>query len=215
MTMLMMMMRKVTLLVLLVVFGWSSGAWATTFTLTFDALPTGDIAPFTENGYMITTDNYPNHTYNLAIQNVGGANQNVFLDATPENVFGTQMIIQRIDGTPFSLVSLDIANLAAGSSPVAAGTSACAGGGYRMEIQGAPTGGCHLYTPNSSTFTTISPIDLTDITQLQVRLVSRGSLIHAVDNIVLSSIPEPSTALLLGLGLIGFSASKRRPASRI
>ena len=123
-----MMMRKLVVLVLLVVFsGWSSGASATT--LTFDSLPIGDIAPFTENGYMITTDNYPNHTYNLAIQNVAGSNQNVFVDATPENVFGTQMIIQRIDGAPFSLVSLDIANLAAGSSPVAAGTSACAGGG--------------------------------------------------------------------------------------
>ena len=96
-------MRKFSLLVLVVVFGWSSGAGALTTTLTFDALPAGDITSFTEGGYFITWNNYPDTNYAAAVQNVGGSNQNVVVDGDPANVLGTQLFITRVDSGTFRL----------------------------------------------------------------------------------------------------------------
>ncbi len=181
-------------------------AKASTITLTFDALPTGLIAPFTENGYSITWHGYPNNTYSQAIQNVGGTNQNVVVDGTPSNVYGTAVSITRIDGALFDVVSLDIANLSGSVS----------NNDLRVGEEGEPgTPGptYESYYPFASTFVTVNP-GLTNVSSFYVDLITYGGTQHAVDNIVLSSpIPEPSAALLFALGLVGFEVRRRAIAS--
>ena len=80
-------MRKfVGLQVLLVLAGLAIAGQAgagTIATITFDTLPTGLFASYTEDEYAITWLSDPNLNYSLAVQNVGGANQNVLIDNTP------------------------------------------------------------------------------------------------------------------------------------
>ena len=212
-------MRKFSLLVLVVVFGWSSGAGALTTTLTFDSLPAGDITSFTEGGYFITWNNYPDTNYAAAVQNVGGSNQNVVVDGDPANVLGTQLFITRVDSGTFRLLSLDIANLAGSSSPVVPAVDPCVIYGYGIEIfsgpgTATPSEGCSESSPSSSTFSTVTFPNQgyagTELTELHIDIASTSGELYAVDNIVLNAIPEPSTALLLGIGLAGLGMRRRR-----
>ena len=99
----------------------------------------------------------------------------------------------------FNLVSLDVANLDNPGSPIPVSP----GGGFRIEVSGVP-GGDDVYGPGSSTFVTESPTDLTNISQLDINIVSYTpeAATFAVDNIVLSStVPEPSTWAMMLLDL--------------
>ena len=136
---------------------------------------------------------------------MGGANQNVVVDSTSVRTFSSAISITRIDGALFDVVSLDIANLSDSTS----------NNDLRVGEEGAPgvPGPTYVsYYPFSSTFVTVNP-GLTDVSSFYIDLSYRGTQ-HAADNIVLSFIPEPSTALLLGFGLIGMSSRRRRRTSR-
>ena len=74
-----------------------------------------------------------------------------------------------------------------------------------------------MLSPRTNTFTTLFPTNMNDIDYLMIELIDASFVSGSWDNLVLehNPVPEPSTALHLGLGLIGFSAQRRRPASRI
>jgi hypothetical protein len=186
------------------------GSYAGAATITFDAQPTGAISSFTEAGYTISSMvGDPGDV--ATIVNVGAPNENVVVDGNPNDVFGTLMVITKTGGGLFNLVSLEVANLSNPGSPIPVSP----GGGFRIEVSGVP-GGDDVYGPGSSTFVTESPTDLTNISQLDINIVSftPESATFAVDNIVLSTtVPEPSTwAMMLfgfaGLGYAGYGARR-------
>ena len=167
---------------------FSSPAFATT--LTFDQLPTGVLSEFTQDGYFISWHGYPNGTYAQAVLNVGGDNQNVIVDNSADGA-GTALSIRRIDGSTFSVVSADIANLGntASNNDLRFGVP---------ETPGAGNGVYLSYYPSSSTFTTVDPSSLlSNVEEVYIDLILYDGTNHAVDNIVL--VPEPATALLFGL----------------
>jgi len=181
------------------------GGRADAGTITFDTQPTGTFSSFTEAGFTVTAiPGNPGDT--STIQNVGGTNQNVLVDGNPNDVFGTLTEITQTGGGLFSLVSLDVGNLDNPGSPIPVSP----GSGFRIEVSGVP-GGDDVYGPGSSTFVTESPTDLTNLSALFVNLVSfSGGQTFAVDNIVLTSVPEPASMALLCAGLLGFGLIGRR-----
>jgi hypothetical protein len=187
---------------------------ASTATITFDTQPTGAISSFTEAGFTISsTVGDPGDV--ATIQNVGAPNENVVVDGNPNDVFGSLLVIKKTGGGLFNLVSLDVANLSNPGSPIPVNP----GSGFRIEVSGVP-GGDDVYGPGSSTFVTESPTDLTNISQLDINLVSftPNNATFAVDNIVLSSaIPEPSTwaMMLLGFAGLGYAGFRRTSKPRL
>jgi hypothetical protein len=181
--------------------------------LTFDGQPTGSIAvgaSFTEGAFTITAlaNGHPSDT--TTIQNVGGTDQNVLVDGNPNDQFGTSTEITLTGGGEFSLISLDVANLDNPGSGLPEG--------YRIDVQGGKAD--DGYAPTSSTFSTESPTDLTNIKGVIVNIVSSNGATFAVDNIVVTpsaitpSVPEPSAFLLLVTILAGVAVSARRRIRR-
>lgn len=56
-----------------------------------------------------------------------------------------------------------------------------------------------------STFSFSDPIDT-----IQVQLTSGSAIAYGIDNVSVTAVPEPSSALLMGLGALGFVAHRRR-----
>jgi len=178
---------------------YASSAQSTT--LTFDGLPVGPLVPFTQEGYAVSWHGYPNGTYAQSIMNVGGSNQNVVVDGTPANVYGTALSITRIDGNPFDVISLDIANLSNGAS----------NNDLRVGEEqplGTPGPTYVSYYPSSSTFVTVNP-GLEGVYSVYIDLITYGGTQHAADNVVLQVVPEPGAALLLGFGLCALGIRRR------
>jgi PEP-CTERM motif len=187
----------------------SGPANANTVTLDFNSQPTGTLTTFTQSGYTITPQ--PGDPGDqVTIQNVGGTN--VLVDGQPYDVYGSSMTITRTAGGTFNLVSFDLANL---DNPGYGVASVGTGGGFRVELDGTP-GGADAYVAGSSTFTTVAPGDLTNLTSLYVNFVSNvyEGLNLAIDNIVLSAnasnVPEPLSMALLGTGVVGLGLARRR-----
>ena len=181
---------------------------AQTTTLTFDAQSTGPFTTLTEGDYALTYVAGDQQ----AVQTLGAGNK-ALVDSNPNNMSGSLVNIARIDGDPFSLTALDVANLnnPGGSIPVFPGS------GFRIELR-ASNGADHVYGPGSSTLTTENPTDLTNITFARLNIFSAsGSATFAVDNIVLehtAATPEPGTlALLASVGLTGGGVLRKRRAS--
>jgi len=190
------------------------GGYANAATITFDTQPTGVISSFTEAGYTISSPT-GDPGDEATIQNVGAPNQNVVVDGNADDPYGTLLVIKKTGGGLFSLVSLDVANLDNPGSPI----SVFPGSGFRIEVSGAPSGDA-VFGPGSSTFATESPAGFTNISELDINLVSlAGGTTFAVDNIVLSSaVPEPSTWAMMALGFIGLGFAgyrKGRPARSV
>jgi hypothetical protein len=194
------------------VIGFADYANATSTTITFDAQPTGAISSFTDGGFTIV--GIPGDPGDEpTIQNVGAPNQNVVVDGNPNDGFGSLLEITKTGGGTFSLASLDVANLSNPGAPV----EVSPGGGLRIEVTGTP-GGDDVFGPGSSTFVTESPLDLTNISVLDINIVSNSDGANfAIDNVVLTTgaVPESSTwgMMLIGFAGLAFAGYRSRKAT--
>lgn len=118
-------------------------------------------------------------------------------------VIGAGLQISRVDGQPFDLLALDVANL--GIAPAQVFGISIAAGSTSLQIAPAPGAGFVTSPINDPAFS--------NITTLNVSLIAEsypqdflGSDIYVVDNFQV--IPEPSSIALLALG--GLALLRRR-----
>jgi hypothetical protein len=172
--------------------------------LTFDAQATGTYTSLTENGFQLTWVGFGDPQ---AVADLGGGNK-ALVDSNPSNVFGAEVNITPIGGGKFNLNSLEIANL---DNPGGGVSQVGTGGGFRIELAN-DLGGIIAYSTGSSTFTPVSPSGFSNISLLSVNIVSfsPSSLTFAVDNINLSSVPEPSTLASCGIAAVALAGYRLR-----
>lgn len=171
-------------------------------TLDLDALPSGNIVSVSAGDWVLdlrerTAGSMPWGDFD-ALVGIGGGNQ-VIVDVDASNSSGAGFFIRRADNQPFNLVSLDVAEL---------NNSSTGFGSVSVSIE--PFTSTQDYTPVSSTFMTVSPTGLTNIPYAFINVGSFGGANYAVDNIVVTPVPEPGAALLLGAAGFGLLASRRR-----
>jgi hypothetical protein len=174
---------------------------ASAVTLDIDTLPTGNIVSVAAGDYVLdlrerTASSMPWGDFD-AVANVGGGNQAI-VDADISNSSGAGFFIRRADNQPFNLVSLDLAELANNSSGFGA-----------VQVSVNPYNSTQDFVPASSTFSTVSPTGFTDVPHIFINIGSFGGKNFAVDNIVVTTVPEPAAALL-ALTALGMILIRRR-----
>ena len=226
-------MRKCTLLVLAVVFGWSSGAFAgVIFSESFES-PVVSTFPGTNGdwlNYGTTTPGRTGSSASRGLSFVGDSGQTWTVDSgnvdiTNTNAWDAQQGNQSLDmngfepGSMFTLVSLapgryelsfylskhpGLSSLngtlevqwdgaAAGVSPYTANWSTSSTNmTWTQQV-------IELLVPDSGFATSSHEIRFTSLTD-----VSPGHYGPTIDTVSLAQIPEPTTALLLTLGLAGW-----------
>lgn len=119
------------------------------------------------------------------------------------DAFSIQLSTPLVVGATYHL-SLNAANARFETNMFEVGTSLSATGFGSIVFSGSPAG--QVPTQYSTTFVANSP-DLF----LTIRAgETSGSGTTVVDNFSLTLVPEPASALLLSLGLLGFAARRRR-----
>lgn len=114
-------------------------------------------------------------------------------------VIGQTVEVLSVNSSPFIFNSVDFRTLLLTSSDKLSFTGYFAGG----------TVGTLILDYGSTTFITVPATFNSPIDRLVIEVTGHGNNSAFVDNISLSAIPEPTSALLLGLGALGFVAFRR------
>jgi hypothetical protein len=133
-----------------------------------------------------------------ALGNPGASLATAWNGAIP--VVGQTVEVRATSSSPFFFHSVDFRTVLSSSSDALVLTGYLTG----------ETVGTLILDYSATTFATIAspfndPIDL-----LVIRVADHGNNSALVDNLSLSVVPEPSSALLLGLGVAGFWALRRK-----
>ncbi len=178
-----------------------------------------DVSPFVDSGYQFVYGfviSPPGGSYRIS---TGGASICITACSTDGTnalfSFNAGMLtMSAVDGSPFSLLSLDAAQTFVGYQRVLDLNviGQVQGGGIVTDLLTTPAGGADAF----QTFTL--PNSFTDL--LSVKFVGADTTYpdgeFAIDNIVVQpfkAVPESSTLALFGAGLVGLCALRRRKAT--
>lgn len=165
-------------------------------------------APYEEDGYRLDTDS-SDSTVRSSAFGIFGSSDSGF---TGENsmFLGWQnpsYSLSRVDGQPFDLISIDIWEWR--NQPLFLSTylAELTFTGYRNDSSTVQQSTIANGVWDSETFTFPS---FTNVTRVEWDISDGFSALHQFDNIVVSSVPEPSSILACGIGMGVVLLSRRR-----
>jgi hypothetical protein len=195
-------MRTLKTLVLFSVAVFSLNAGATPIVVDFEGIvPPGSevipAAPYIENGFLVNNSST-------------SPSDGIFSSSSPTNTNGSDIFgwcggcdpnqvisISQIDGLLFSLLSFDYALLVLPSLP------------QRVSVVGLHSGGGTIVAELdfSQSWNTHNFVGFNNLSKLELRLSVLEGPDVAIDNLVFATVPNPTTSLLLALGIcMGFIA---------
>ena len=175
----------------------SISANATTLTFDeFNGTGTSYVGTYESNGFRISGGN---------ISGIGSVYDSVFATgALFDNTGGAVINLRRVDGGAFSLNSIDLTRFPGYDSSAPINMIAYDASDIQIDS-------FNFVLPNATMFDTYE-IGFTNVNRVSW---TQAFAYHAFDNIVMdsSSVPEPASLALLGLGLAGLGAMRRRQKS--
>lgn len=172
--------------------------------LDFESAPTGTFTHLEEDGFALNYIGFGD------LQTVvdDGTGNNVLRDSAL-NVFGAEVYIQTLSGDNFFFNSLDYNNVFAN-----AGLFTIHIWAFEAPFDWSTAHQLQL-NPTSSDWSTLTADALgvagIELAQLRVNMVSYTAN-FSVDNIDVTSVPEPGTILLLGIGVLGLGFRRKLQA---
>jgi PEP-CTERM motif len=151
--------------------------------------------PYSEAGYRISNGGQLYYAQQSAVEYAGSAGLH-------ERITNGLLTLTRVDGNAFTLSSIDLSILHPnGASPPVVFTGTLVGGGTVTQTFTPTVFGFQTFVFNSS---------FTNLTSVSWRQGTDELNAHQFDNIVVSSVPEPSAMLLFGTGLMASAARIRK-----